>query len=130
MLRIVGGSFGVGGQVHVDYAKKTVQVVSGPGLGGVYEREQVSGVDIAQTEQRKFSVFSLILGLIVITPLAAVVAALFFGLWFVGFVVGLLLTVVGSFHTEKKSLATFQFVDGKQVRVGGPHHEVNQLAYL
>lgn len=124
MLKIVGGSFGLDGVVRVDYKAGQVHVTGGSGAKASYARDQLAGIDVEQAAKSKTSVLSVLLGLLVITPLLT----LFFNI--IGLVVGLVLTVFGSKFSEKSHSATLRFADSKVVRVTGSRSEIGRLPAL
>lgn len=119
IMKIVGGSFGLSGSVSINYEKGVV-FVSGAS-SHTYERDQLQGVDVEQSSESKIGCGSVLIGLLVITPL------LTFFLNVIGLVIGLVLTVFGSRYDTKKHEATLRFQDGRNVRVQGSYREINRL---
>lgn len=121
-FKIEGGSFGLDGRVKVDLSGRTVEIAGA--VPRTYAAAEIAGVEVDKDVKSKTSVISVLIGLLVFTPLLAY----FFGVG--GLIVGLVLTVFGSRYTKSKYLATIRFSDGKTVRVAGGQIDINRLPRL
>lgn len=115
-MKIIGGSFGTKGRATL---KQGQLVLTGDSQGG-YNPEDIQTVNATAHKDRKFSVLSLFLGL-----LLTWIAASFFGL--IGFILGLLLAVAGSFHSTKWEQVDMQFTDGRSVTLNCNRNAVKSL---
>lgn len=121
-FKIEGGSFGLSGRVKVDLSGRTVQIAGA--VPKTYTATEIAGVEVDKDVKSKTSLISVLIGLLVFTPL------LTYFFWVGGLIVGLVLTVFGSKYTKSKFLATIRFSDGKSVRIAGGQIDINRLPRL
>lgn len=121
-FKIEGGSFGLDGRVKVDLKNRAVEIAGA--VPKRYAASEISGVDVEKDVTSKTSVISVLIGLLIITPL------LTFFFSYIGLIVGLVLTFFGSRYKQKKFFATIRFVDGKSVRIAGGEIDIDRLPRL
>lgn len=116
-MKIVGGQFGVSGSASLNEKDLTIKGAK----RGVYTCDQVRAVNTEVVKEKKFGITGFILGAIV---LGVLFAALF---GFLGAIIGIALSVVGSFYSKKHHFADVQFADGMSVRLQCSGYSANEL---
>ena len=102
-MRILGGSFGVKGSA---YLSQDVLVVEGAAKAQ-YRAEQIKSVTARIDSDKRFGLVGAALGVVLLGGLGLH----FFGL--LGAIVGVAVSIAGSFYTTKKNIAEVVFADGK-----------------
>lgn len=117
-MKITGGNFGIKGGAYISRDKKLV--IEGS-QKKIYSQEDVGSVLASTSKERKFGAGSFIIGIIIFT----VVLGLLFNL--VGVLIAIVLSILGSFYTEKKNTVEVQFNDGKSVTLDCTPRAVSKL---
>ncbi|WEJ62179.1 hypothetical protein [Thiomicrorhabdus lithotrophica] len=117
-MKIIGGTFGTSGSAY--FSSDGYLVVDGAKMEN-YQPGDLSLIDARVDSEKRWSVLSLLGGLLLITPLLT----LFFNL--VGFIVGLVLTFVFSKYTSKVDLVDIAFKDGNKVSLDCTPRQVKKL---
>lgn len=121
-MRIVGGSFGLSGKAFFSGADLVID-----GAGRVEAKpEHIKHVVSGQESEKGWSVLSLLLGLLVLTPILWFATSFFF-LGLVGLILGLWLTFTFSRTKSTSMNANVVFVDGRELKVEGSKRQINQL---
>lgn len=119
-MRIIGGSFGTSGKIQVGSHGVRINA-SRPAL---YPPGALTSVATRQEKERRFAWFTFLLGLLFL--------GILFGALFgpIGFIVALVLCIVGSFYGKTRYLVEMQFKDGEQLTLETTRRQADQLVQL
>lgn len=115
-MKIIGGTFGLGGSAY--FSSDGYLVVDGA-KRVVYKPSEVLSVVATQDIERRFSFFSMLIGLVVTAFLT-----FFFSVF--GFFLGVLITVFGSRYKTVDNIVTVDF-EGNQVVLNSTPKQVKKL---
>lgn len=125
-MKIVGGTFGTSGSAY--FSRDGYLVVEGA-KKSVFKPGDVASLETRQTVENGRAVFSLLLGLLVLTPLLAFglgVVIPFLG-FLLGLVVGIWLSIVFSRTVNKLDFVDVVFSDGEKVNFECTPRQVKNL---
>lgn len=125
-MKIIGGTFGTSGSAY--FSKDGYLVVEGA-KKSVFKPDNLASLETRQTVEKGRAVFSLLLGLLILTPVLA------FGLGFVipflgfflGLAIGIWLSIVFSRTTNKTNFVDLVFSGGDKVSFECTPRQVNKL---
>lgn len=116
--QIIGGSFGLNGDLIVD--GNTFNVLSTQEVS--FDRSHIQDIVLSEGKKEKgFSVMTFIIGFILTLIISFFIALLTLGLLtMVAFIIGMVITIVSSFYSKKeKDVGTILLKDGKKLEVTG-----------
>ena len=116
-MKIIGGSFGVSGSASI--TGEDVQI-----KGSITVRKSIKDIDrvIARAHQeRKFGLVGFVLGSLFLGFIGLVLAGP------IGVLIGIVLTIAGSFYSEKFGIADIEFKGGDKITLQGSVREINNL---
>jgi len=119
MMRIIGGSFGTKGHIWINNKKGNIAVRGD--IDKVYTPDLMSHASVADGRERKFSVMSLIFGLLIFTPILTFIGGP------IGLIVGLILSIVGSYYTSGGTQVELRFRDDRVVTVECSKRDAKRL---
>ena len=120
-MKIVGGSFGASGNAYVT-EEGTLAV--GGATPDEFTAGEIRSATASTRKDRKFSAFSMLLGLVTIT----VLLTLFFGP--IGLVAGVVVSIAGSFRNKTVRLVHVQLEDNRSVELSGNAGDINSIVRL
>ena len=106
-MKITGGNFGLDGKATIKNGKLRIDGLS----NSSYEPGQIDSAYPREERNKRLGLFSLVLGVLVVGGGLFVLAGP------VGFVVGVLLAVAGSFYSTKKLFIDIAFKDGNKLTI-------------
>lgn len=118
-MKIAGGSFGPTGKVAIGFNGKLV--IKGA-KRAEYAATDISSFNTSTSTAKSFGYLSFIVGAIVL----GFIGLLLLGI--LGAVIGLVISVAGSFYSTSSSQADLEFADGKSLSVTGTGSEITRLA--
>lgn len=119
-MRIIGGSFGTRGKIHID--KHGITVHGSRML--TYPPNQLATIHTRRESESRFAALSFLLGLLVLGVIGfAVLGA-------IGLVIALVLCLVGSFYRRTSYYTDLHFTDGNSVTLETSRRQADQLAQL
>jgi len=117
-MKIVSGSFGASGSA---YLSRDARLVIEGQARGVYTGNQIGAIEARTEKQRRFSVVSFLLGLVVVGGVLTVLFNV------IGLIVGVLLAVFGSYYGDSKTIVDIALTDGKSVALECTPRAVKKL---
>lgn len=119
-MKIVGGSFGIGGSAWLDF--KAQRLVLRGARQAAYGPGDIRSMNARLEKERKFAVLTCLVGAVLLSGLLMLVVGP------LGIVGGVALAVVGSFYTKKRHLVDLEFADGASVCLQVAAYDVDLLA--
>lgn len=119
-MKIIGGSFGLKGKAR--FAGSTLEVIGTKKAD--YRGADITALSFRTEGQKKFGLIGAIIGAVVL----GFIAGLFLGP--IGWLIGIVLAIAGSFYSTKKHYADLEFSDGAKLNVELNDHEAKKLVKL
>lgn len=117
-MKIIGGSFGLKGSAYISDDKELV--IEGQNES-VYLPVQIKTVSANTEKEKKFSIFSFLIGIFIITPILTL------SLGIIGFIAGIIIAVIASYYSKKVNVVDINFTDNKEVRLKCTSRGVKKL---
>jgi len=117
-MKIVSGSFGASGSA---YLSRDARLVIEGQARGVYTGDQIGAIEARTEKERRFSIVSFLLGLVVVGGVLTVLFNV------IGLLVGIVLAVFGSYYGDSKTIVDVTLTDGKTVALECTPRAVKKL---
>lgn len=120
-MKIIGGSFGASGSLKIA-GNNQIHIKSAQ--NATYPQDQIASISANTSKESKFGALGFIVGAIVLGSIGLALGGV------IGLIIGILLSLAGSFYSKQTHGAVITFTDHKTTIITGSKANINQILSL